>query len=79
MIYSPREAVKVYTSHTFQGACVDSGTEVSDIGTDQAIAYAMGIEIKIMPSTLCFRLINFVFNSDGAMNVHFPVPNGAFI
>lgn len=81
MSHDPQRANKLYTSAPFQGACVDSGAEVSIIAADQAKAYQiiMGSIIRLIPSPLWFKCFDYIFKSDGVTNVRVPVPDGRYI
>lgn len=81
MAHDPKQATKMYTSATFQGACVDSGAEVSVIGADQAQAYQamMGTPMHMTPSSLQFKFGNYLCQSSGVIDVRVPIPNGSFI
>lgn len=81
MSLAQKHGPKLYTSHTFHGACVGSGAEVSPISFEQSKAYhrIMGLPMDVSPSTLSFKFGDFLYLSEGITTVRVPFTNGGFI
>lgn len=72
---------RLYSNELFAGACVDSGAELSVIGTAQAEAYRRYSErdSDIQKSGLNFKFCDYLCPSLGSLNVRLPTPGGAYI